>query len=335
MDRAARVTGRGSPATLGARQGSINGPPTEQNTGHIVMQAFTARRVAHPILSATILTVILAGCQGLPLPGRGGAEATRTAPAIGGGQLAAQDVEAPEIFSAEDSALWDGRPSLGGVWVAATDVRGPERIVIRNPANGRSVNGALFKKEHAGAGPPLQLSSDAATALGILAGAPTEIAVVALREREASEAPAAAAAPPLGPAAAGLAAPDLDTAPAPDPVAEIEASASQPTLEARVAAAVAATRTAEAKVATRVAAAPSTLDKAYVQIGTFSDERNARDAADRFRAAGIAPDISPAGGDGPAAWRVILGPAVGTSERTAFIDKARELGFADAYPVGG
>ena len=103
----------------------------------------------------------------------------------------AQDVEAPDVFEATDSALWDGRPSLGGIWVAAPDVTNPERAIMFNPANGKSVTGALFKRERENPGPRLQLSSDAAEALGILAGQPTEIRVTALRKAEAvEEAPA-------------------------------------------------------------------------------------------------------------------------------------------------
>ena len=95
-----------------------------------------------------------------------------------------RDVEAPEVYQSTDSALWDGRPSLGGIWVAASDVTNPERALIFNPATGKSVTGALFKRERENPGPKLQLSSDAAEALGILAGQPTEIRVTALRKVE-------------------------------------------------------------------------------------------------------------------------------------------------------
>jgi rare lipoprotein A len=99
----------------------------------------------------------------------------------------AQDVEAPDVFDATESALWDGRPSLGGIWVAAPEVTNPERAIMFNPATGKSVTGALFKRERENPGPRLQLSSDAAEALGILAGQPTEIRVTALRKAEAVE----------------------------------------------------------------------------------------------------------------------------------------------------
>ena len=86
-----------------------------------------------------------------------------------------RDIERPDIFEANDSGLWDGRPSLGGVWVAHPDVRDPERVLITNSENGRSIIGALFRRERENPGPLLQVSSDAAEELGILAGAPTSM----------------------------------------------------------------------------------------------------------------------------------------------------------------
>ncbi len=53
-----------------------------------------------------------------------------------------------------------------------------------------TVTGALFRRERENPGPRLQLSSDAAEALGILAGQPTEIKVTALRrESDVAETP--------------------------------------------------------------------------------------------------------------------------------------------------
>ncbi len=112
-----------------------------------------------------------------------------TAGATGGSTKvrAGAEVEAPEVFQATDSALWDGRPSLGGIWVASPDAVDPERVVMYNPATGKTVKGALFRRERDNPGPRLQLSSDAAEALGVLAGMPTEIQVTALRKQEVVE----------------------------------------------------------------------------------------------------------------------------------------------------
>ncbi|UWQ21051.1 SPOR domain-containing protein [Jannaschia sp. W003] len=349
------------------------------------------------------LAALLAGCQGLPLPG---ADATRTAPATAGsagGTLVARDVEAPEVFSVQDRALWDGRPSLGGVWVAAPNVRDPERIIIRNAANGKSVIGALFKREHAGAGPALQLSSDAAAALGIAAGQPETISAVALRKREVPEtvadaseavppaadtaataaapvvvataldAPAAPAAPAVPAAAAAAAAPmdriaaavaEVDGTPTPAPApatvpaAAAPAEPAAPSLAERVRRAVAATEAAEAKARAEgravaaaprptapapaapvrtasLGSAPSAIPEPYVQVGIFSQEENARNTAEAFRQAGIVPTVLEEESRGRAFWRVILGPSTSSGDRAAVLRKARDLGFSDAYPVGG
>ncbi|WP_342768115.1 SPOR domain-containing protein [Jannaschia seohaensis] len=131
-----------------------------------------------------------------------------------------RDVEAPEVFQTTDLALWDGRPSLGGVWVASPDVREPERVIIRNQETGEFVVGALFKRERLGPGPRLQLSSDAAAALGALAGAPVMLEVVALRREEAPE-PAPVFSEPEAVAEAEAETSDVETeiaaAPPPEP----------------------------------------------------------------------------------------------------------------------
>ncbi len=105
--------------------------------------------------------------------------ATPTARAAG-----TRDVERPDIFNTTEEALWDGRPSLGGIWVAHPDVTTPERAVVTNNTTNQRIAAALFRREHANPGPRIQLSSDAAAALNILAGAPTEVTIVAVRPEE-------------------------------------------------------------------------------------------------------------------------------------------------------
>ncbi|MEM8631091.1 MAG: SPOR domain-containing protein [Pseudomonadota bacterium] len=97
-------------------------------------------------------------------------------------------VEDPDVFDVTAEALWDGRPSFGDVWVAYADAS-PQSVVIRNKDNGKTVTGALFRRERFFPGPEFQLSSDAAAALGILAGSPTEIQVTALVNRTPEPAP--------------------------------------------------------------------------------------------------------------------------------------------------
>ena len=103
-------------------------------------------------------------------------------------QLAEQDIEAPSVFQVVETGLWDGRPSLGGTWVAHPDVTTPERVIIRNTSNGQSVTGALFRREVDNPGPKVQVSSDAAAALGMLAGQPVTLSVTALRRDEVTAA---------------------------------------------------------------------------------------------------------------------------------------------------
>ena len=92
---------------------------------------------------------------------------------------AAAEAPAPEVFDLAAEGLWDGRPSLGGVWVAHPDVDLPERVLIRS--GDREIDGALFRRERESAGPPFQLSSAAATELGIPPGVARELRVTALR----------------------------------------------------------------------------------------------------------------------------------------------------------
>ena len=249
-------------------------------------------------------------------------------------KLIERDVEAPDVFQVTDRGLWDGRPSLGGVWVAHPDVKDPERVIIRNTANGKFVIGALFRRERANPGPVLQMSSDAAAALGMLAGAPAELNVTALR-REAAPDPSVEPAPevadiatseieettldPIAGAAAAIdeaegtqvasATPAPQTQPKPKPVAQ-PAAATQP-----------------------AAAARSGLDKPYLQIGIFSVEQNARNTATAMRQAGMVPTVLEQESKGKTFWRVIVGPATSKSERSTLLKQIKGIGFDDAYAV--
>ena len=154
------------------------------------MTTGTLRRT---ILAGAALA-LLAACeegQGFGNPFQQNAQSSQednTAP-TGTGRMVERDVEAPEVFSATEAGLWDGRPSLGVVWVAHPDVKDPERVIIRNEANNQFVIGALFRKERETPGPRIQVSSDAADALGMLAGQPQELALVAVRQEEVEIAP--------------------------------------------------------------------------------------------------------------------------------------------------
>lgn len=118
-------------------------------------------------------------------------------------RLVERDVEAPEVFQVADAGVWDGRPSLGGVWVAHPDTDEPERVIIRNEANGQFVIGALFRRDGDLPGPALQVSSDAAEALQMQAGTPSQLNVTALRREEQSNGATPAASTGLGTPAGG------------------------------------------------------------------------------------------------------------------------------------
>lgn len=287
-----------------------------------------------------LIGLALGGCDSLGLPEGVGGERPEAAAGPAPGAAATADVAAPELFQVAEAGLWDGRPSLGGVWVAHPGATDPERVRIVNRENGREVVGALFRRERDLPGPALQVSSDAAEALGMLAGAPTELEVTALR-REAPAAPEPAAPEPTDPAAAeppavaelaAEASPAPAAVPAPADPAAVEAVA-QATAAIVQGAAVApapgpgaiATTTLDGGPATP-AAAPA---QGFVQLARFDVEANAAEAARQLAAQGLPVRVLPAGG----AWRLLLGPAATGAERDALLQAAVAAGFADAYLV--
>lgn len=171
---------------------------------------------------ATALGLILATAACTPtgdfIVGSRDAAAAGPTP-IGATRLLERDVEAPEIFDVSTEGLWDGRPSLGGVWVAHPDATSPERVIVRNLETGSFVIGALFRRERENPGPEIQVSSDAAAALDILAGAPTNMQVIALRREEVAdtEAPVADVAAPIVP-------PEADVSPGAEALPAIAAT---------------------------------------------------------------------------------------------------------------
>lgn len=266
----------------------------------------------------------LSACEGGQLPsflqnsGSGAETAANTT-----SRTVERDVEAPEVFQVTDKGLWDGRPSLGGVWVAHPDVKDPERVIIRNESNGKFVIGVVYRPERQSPGPKIQVSSDAAEALEMLAGQPADLKVTALKHEEVRE----------------------ETAPAPD--AETGSLAAAPaiaatTLDDPIASAAAALDAAEGVTPTPVAAATpaaapakpsSSLSKPFIQIGIFSVQANANNTAEALRGAGMVPTVKSGTMNGKDFWRVIVGPATSSADRSALLNKIKELGFNDAYYV--
>lgn len=261
-----------------------------------------------------VLGLALSGCEGFELPklslgAKKAAESSELPAAEGSTRLVERDVEAPGVFQVTESALWDGRPSLGGVWVAYPGDIQPERVIIRNEDNKKFVIGALFKRERENPGPKIQLSSDAAAALGILAGKPTVLNVTALRRESVPEVEAT---------------PTETTEPA-----EIK----EDTLGAIATAAIDKAEGKKTETPKPVPAATSTLDKPYIQIGIFSVETNASNTATSLRTQGVVPIVKAQQSKGKKFWRVLIGPASNKSERASLLKTARKLGFDDAYFV--
>lgn len=287
---------------------------------------------------------LLTGCQGgQPLGFLAGK------PAVGAETPATQeterDVEAPQVFSAEEQGLWDGRPSLGGVWVAHPYAKDPERVMIRNPANGQSVIGALFRRERDNPGPSLQVSSDAAEALGLLAGAPTKLAVVALRRETVPVAPPAAE--PLAPGMA-LAKEDPIETQSLDAVTDaadkaLSAAEGKPATKpapkpaAKPAAKPEAAKPAAPALPPGATATPSApkapAGKMFVQLGIFSVEANATATQAQMSKQGIIATIRKEESKGKTFWRVLAGPAASATDRAALLKKVQSLGYTDAYAV--
>ncbi|MGO4916629.1 SPOR domain-containing protein [Pseudogemmobacter sp. W21_MBD1_M6] len=241
-------------------------------------------------------------------------------------KLVERDVESPDAFQVTEDGLWDGRPSLGGVWVAYPGVQDPERVIIRNQSNGKFVIGALFRRERENPGPKMQVSSDAANALGMLAGQPAKLNVTALRREEVPEVAPAATESPTLPAPEAIAEAKLD------PIAGAAAAIARADAKAPATAALAPVK-APAGAPKSAAASASGLAKPYLQIGIFSVESNADATANLMRKSGMVPTVKKQESSGKTFWRVIVGPAANKSEADALKKSVTGQGFADAYFV--
>lgn len=290
--------------------------------------AKVTRSQAARLTIAVVSLALLAACEEGSMPDflQANDSAGDSAPvASNSTKLVERDVEAPDVFQVTEAGLWDGRPSLGGVWVAHPDAKDPERVIIRNSANGKFVIGALFRREREIPGPRLQASSDAAAALGMLAGAPVELNVTALRRETVDETP------PIEDAA------DVEVATL-EPSSDTSGDISQTQLDpiAGAAAALEASTPPAPTAPTPTSALPakvSPLAKPYIQIGIFSVEANAKGTAGQMRNAGMIPTVIEQTSNGKPFWRVVVGPAQSKSERSALLKKVNAAGFSDAYAV--
>ncbi|WP_106744546.1 SPOR domain-containing protein [Yoonia maritima] len=300
--------------------------------------------VSRPLVLALVTLTGLAACDengGFSVPSKDDAATETSRQPTRKLVQTDSDVERPDVFEVTDRGLWDGRPSLGGVWVAHPDVSDPERVMIRNPENGKSVIGALFRRERENPGPLLQVSSDAAEELGLLAGAPTELNVVALRRVEIEVPEEPVETPDENPVVASLAAPvgvaetsleaDIDS---PAAVASPDAPSIDPIAGAAAAIAAAEAGGAGGSVTTEVtvpvvATATGEATAPFAQVGVFSVERNANGAAQEIRNTGIKANVEPLDAGGRTVWRVVAGPV----SDDAALEQLKSIGFVDAFVV--
>lgn len=306
--------------------------------------SYRSRRVRILMMCAAIMT--LAACENGQMPGflqpkDSGDVVSRGAAGANSVVTTERDIEAPEIFQATEAGLWDGRPSLGGVWVAHPDVKEPERAIIRNEANGKYVIGALFRRQRETPGPRLQVSSDAAAAIGLLAGQPANLNVVALRREEMTVEEPIAAAPESADMALATPVPAAAevTEGALDPVLDGAAKAldAQPLEPIQTAAAATSPAPAAKPLPTAkpqpAKAQAGKLPKPFIQIGIFSVEQNAKNTSAAMRQAGMVPTIKTHNSQGKTFWRVVVGPAQTKDEIDALLAKIKGEGFTDAYAV--
>jgi len=304
-----------------------------------------------PISLALIGTLGLAACTengefAFPSGNNGSAQAERL-PANALNQRVQRDidVERPDIFAITDNGLWDGRPSLGGVWVAYPEVTDPERVVIRNTEGGQEVIGALFRRERQIPGPRVQVSSDAAEALGILPGSPTRLEIVVLRRKTVEVDESAGA--EENPVVASLQAPVAVEEAALEPAADVDngivaaAATAAIAVEATTTATETATATADAVVeaatdtseaidVSSVLDAPAPLPAgSNAQVGVYSVEANAANAVEIITTAGIEAHMTAEELGGRTVWRVIAGPL----SDTGVVARLREMGFVDAFVI--
>ncbi len=322
---------------------------------------------------AVILSITLTACADGNIPSLfkgngqgGGLFEKKSAPAAKTGtkgsiKLVERDVESPEVFQVTEKALWDGRPSIGGVWVAHPDSKQPERVIIRNKTNGKFVIGALFKRERDNPGPRLQLSSEAAAALGVLAGAPTTLNVTALRRETVN----------VADQGGSPATPETVTTKvlAPTPTQDIKRSVlksvsqaeakQKPKIIPKTKAEAKTNTVTETKTATgitrtvnigtakpkpkqviaavtplKAALAPvasSGLSQPYIQLGFFSVEANAKNTLKALETRKIPGKVIKATAKGKTFWRVLAGPAQTKGERAAYMTEIKKMGFNDAY----
>lgn len=291
------------------------------------MRFFTRRLPIRKPAIALLGTLALAGCE------TGLSGATLEAPTVNGDtvEIVEVDVVAPEAFSITDMALWDGRPTFGGVWIAYPDIEKPERVRIRNDATGKEVIGALYKREREFPGPKIELSADAAAALGVLAGTPAELTIVALRRKTVEvvvEAPVSAppdmTVPLRRPTPAETAEPvavQTPEVPVPTPT---PTPAPKPTP-------IIATDIAESALPPVNSTSDTTDGQGtYLQVATLQSKSRADATVAKLTTAGLNAEIRERQVGEKTLYRIIVGPAKTPEALEILLSVVNELGYTDA-----
>lgn len=238
------------------------------------------------------------------------------------------DVTAPEAFSITDKALWDGRPTFGGVWIAYPDIEKPERVRIRNDATGKEVIGALYKRERDFPGPKIELSADAAAALGVLAGTPVELTIVALRRKTVEVEVEVEEINMTTPVRRPVAEP----AAAPAPVEEPEVVL--PTLEVAPVVTPPATPVISSEIE-ETALPPVGPDAEgsgiYLQAATLQSKSRAEAVIAKLVTAGLDAEIRERQVSSKTLYRIVVGPANSPEALEIMMGIVKELGYKDAF----
>lgn len=275
--------------------------------------------------------LVLAGCEA----GLSGATLNSVATVGDTVESVEIDVIAPEAFSIIDKALWDGRPTFGGVWIAYADIEQPERVRIQNQTTGKEVIGALYKRERDFPGPKIELSADAAAALGVQAGIPVELTIVALRRKtvevvvEAEEPDMAV--PLQRPIPEPTETPTAAETPAEKPVAVVVPEVETPEVDVPTPTPIIATNIEETALpAVGSAANAADGQGTYLQVSTLQSKSRAEVTVAKLVTAGLNAEIRERQAGEKTLYRIIVGPALTPEALEIMLGVVNELGYTDA-----
>ncbi len=305
------------------------------------MRFFTRQlSIRNSAIAPLLCALALAGCE----EGLSGVTSDMPPPTGDTVETVEVDVIAPEAFSITDKALWDGRPTFGGVWIAYPNIEKPERVRIRNDVTGKEVIGALYKRERDFPGPKIELSADAAAALGVQAGTPVELTIVALRRKTVEvivEAEELDMATPLRrPVSEPTEAPAAVEEPAEEPVAvvvpevEVPAVVVPPVVEPTPTPIIASgiEETALPPVTSKIEATDG--QGTYVQVATLQSKSRADAVVAKLITAGLDVEIRERQVGEKTLYRIIVGPAKTPEALEIMMGVVNELGYKDAIVLG-